>query len=84
MKRLDHGHLHLKLEVPAGNRTRASTVGGKHSRKEPLEQPINSYSEHLHMSPRHTLQCSLEDLHSHEVGSPIDVGMPQCPRDDRI
>jgi hypothetical protein len=35
-----------------GNQTRASTVRGEHSRKEPLEQLINSYSEHLIMSAR--------------------------------
>ncbi len=33
-KRLDQGHLHPKLEVPAGNQTLASAVGGEHSRKE--------------------------------------------------
>jgi hypothetical protein len=41
MKRLDQEHLHPKLEVlhvSAGNRTRASAVGGEHSRKEPFEQ----------------------------------------------
>jgi hypothetical protein len=27
-------------------------VGGEHSRKEPFEQLVNSYSEHLHMSAR--------------------------------
>jgi hypothetical protein len=27
-------------------------VGGEHSRKEPLEQFVNCYSEHLHMSAR--------------------------------
>jgi hypothetical protein len=54
MKRLYHGHLHPKLEVPGltGNRTRASTVGGEHSRKEPSEQLVISCSEHLHMSER--------------------------------
>jgi hypothetical protein len=31
---------------------RASTVGGEHSRKEPFEQLVNSYSEYLHMSAR--------------------------------
>jgi hypothetical protein len=31
-------------------KARASVVGGKHSSKELFEQPINSYSEHLHMS----------------------------------
>jgi hypothetical protein len=46
MKKLDKCQLHPKLEVPA------STVGGEHSRKEPFEQLVNSYSEHLHMSPR--------------------------------
>ncbi len=44
MKRLDQGHLNPKLEVPKmtwpGNRTRASGVGGEHSRKEPFEQLI--------------------------------------------
>jgi hypothetical protein len=29
-----------------------STVGGKHSRKEPFEQLVNSYSEHLHITVR--------------------------------
>ncbi len=27
-------------------------MGGEHSRKEPFEQLVNSYSEHLHMSAR--------------------------------
>ncbi len=55
------GRHHPKLEVPRtdmsrsvtepghdpdGNRTRASTVGGEHHRKEPFEQLDNSYSEH--------------------------------------
>jgi hypothetical protein len=60
MKRLDQGHLHPKLEVPgltcSGRESNlATTVGGEHSRKEPFEQLINSYSEHLqyiHMSSR--------------------------------
>ncbi len=44
-KRLDQGHLHPKPEVPgltfpAGTRTRASEVGGKHFRKKPFEQLI--------------------------------------------
>jgi hypothetical protein len=30
----------------------ASAGGGEHSSKELFEQRINSYSEHLHMSPR--------------------------------
>ncbi len=59
MKRLDQGHLHPKLKAPgltcpglAGNRTQAPTGRGKHSRKEPFVQLVNSYSEHLHMSVR--------------------------------
>jgi hypothetical protein len=27
-------------------------VGGEHSRKEPSEQLVNSYSQHLHLSAR--------------------------------
>ncbi len=51
---LDQGHLHHELEFPrltfsAGNRTRASAVGGEHSKKEAFELHVNSYSEHLHM-----------------------------------
>jgi hypothetical protein len=58
MERLDQGHLHPMLEVtgltcvPAGNRTRASAVGGEHSRKESFDQLVDGYSEHLHMIPR--------------------------------
>ncbi len=29
-----------------------ASVGGEHSRKEPFEQLVNSYLEHLHMRPR--------------------------------
>ncbi len=49
MERLDHGHLHPKLDLHfwARNRTRASSVGGEHSSKELFVQRINSYSEHL-------------------------------------
>ncbi len=43
MKRLDQGHLYPELEVPG----LTSQPGIKH---EPLEQLVNSYSEHLHMS----------------------------------
>jgi hypothetical protein len=35
-----------------GIKTRASTVGGEHSRKEPFKQFVYSYLEHLHMSPQ--------------------------------
>jgi hypothetical protein len=31
--------------------TRVPAFGGEHSRKEPFEQLVNSYAEHLHMSP---------------------------------
>jgi hypothetical protein len=34
--------------VPTGNRIRASAVGGEDSSKKLFEQPVNSYSEHLH------------------------------------
>jgi hypothetical protein len=48
LERLDHSHLHLKLEVPGltcpGWKSK-SEVGGKHSRKEPLKQLLNSYSD---------------------------------------
>jgi hypothetical protein len=51
LERHDQGHLHPKLEVPgltsAGIRTRASCVGGEHSR-----QLVDSYSELQHMSPQ--------------------------------
>jgi hypothetical protein len=55
MKRLEPGHLRPKLQVPeptcpGRERTQASAVGGEHSKKEPFEQLVNSYSEHLHMS----------------------------------
>ncbi len=49
-ERLDQGHLHPKLEVPG--LARVSAVGGEHSRKEPLEQLVNSYLEHLDMNAR--------------------------------
>jgi hypothetical protein len=32
--------------------SRTSMVGGEQSRKEPIEQLVNSYSEHLRMSAR--------------------------------
>jgi hypothetical protein len=32
------------------SRTRASAVGGEHSRRDPFEQRVNSYSEHLHIT----------------------------------
>jgi hypothetical protein len=58
MERLDQGNLHPKLEVPrltclVRESNPTSEVGGKHTSKELLEQHINSYSEHLHMSLQH-------------------------------
>ncbi len=41
-----------KWHVSDGNHTWASLVGGEHSRKETVEQLVNFYSEHLHMSAR--------------------------------
>ncbi len=60
LKRLDQGHLHSKLEVPGltclGRESNPNrTVGGEHSRKEPFEELVNRYSEHLHMSTRQPL-----------------------------
>jgi len=55
MERLYQDHLHPKLEVPEltyPGRESNPAVGGEHSRKEPFEQLVNDYSEHLHMSPR--------------------------------
>jgi hypothetical protein len=47
-KRLDQGHLLPKLEVTGLTFSgRESAVGGEHSRKEPLEQLVNSYLEQL-------------------------------------
>ncbi len=57
-------HSKLWLTCPQ-NRTRASTVGGEHSRKEPFEQLVNSYSEHLHMSVRPVENASDKLLVSH-------------------
>ncbi len=61
MKRLDQGHLHLKLEVPSLNRTGASRMGGEHSIKEPIDQRINRNWKHLHMNalPRRMLPTIL-------------------------
>ncbi len=66
MEGLDKGLLHPNqrprdwhARYRAGNRTRASAVGGEHSSKDlfELEQRDNSYSEHLHvhMSPKQFL-----------------------------
>ncbi len=46
MNRLDYP----KLETCSGRES--NPVGGEHSRKEPLEQLVNSYSEYLHISPQ--------------------------------
>ncbi len=55
MRRLDQGHLHPKIVVP-----RLTAVGGEHSRKEPMEQLVNRYSEtstiqHMSAQPRRVL-----------------------------
>jgi hypothetical protein len=64
MERLDQGHLHPKLEVPrltclGWESSPASTVEGKHFRKEPFEQLVICCSEHLHMSTQ-----TLENAHN--------------------
>jgi hypothetical protein len=53
MERLDKGNIHPKLEIlrltSLGRESNpASVVGGEHSSKEQFEQPIKSYSEHIH------------------------------------
>jgi hypothetical protein len=52
MKRLDQGHLPPKLEVPGLTCSSRESNPGELSRKEPFEQLVNSYPEHLqlHMS----------------------------------
>ncbi len=48
------GHLHPKLEksrLTCLGRESNSDLGGEHSSKELFEPRINSYSEHLHISP---------------------------------
>jgi hypothetical protein len=57
MEILGQGYHHPKLEVPGlkcPDRELNPTfmVGGELSRKEPFEQLVNSYSEHLHMRLR--------------------------------
>jgi hypothetical protein len=61
--RIDQGHLHYNLEV-AGLicpsqviETQAYAMGGEHSRKEPLEQLVHSYPEHLHMNAHPVENC---------------------------
>jgi hypothetical protein len=50
--------------------TCSDTVGGEHSRKEPFEQLIKGYSEHLHMCLRWVyllcLEAAAEYLHAQE------------------
>jgi hypothetical protein len=69
MERLEQGHLHPKLEVPGltwpGREWNPGLRGGRHSRKEPFKQLFNSYSEHLHMSPRHA-SPPVHVLHEHK------------------
>jgi len=92
MKRLDQGHLHPKLEVPRltclGKESNVGLRGrgGEHSSKTLFEQCINSYSEHIHMSPRQYLttllvcsQAMVEAGVSWESWSFPPVSRRQCP-----
>ncbi len=45
------------LTCPGRKYNTASRIGSKHSRKKSSRQLVNCYSEHLHMSPRHSPQC---------------------------
>ena len=86
MKRLDQGHLHPKLEDPGltcpGRELNPGLHGGKQSlRKEPIEQFINSYLEHLPTYERTTSgECSqqicenLWDCAAEEVGLTYTFG----------
>ncbi len=61
MRRLDQGHLRLKLEVsgltcPGPGIDPA--LGEKHTRKEQFEQIVKMYSEHLHMSAQPVVNAS--------------------------
>ncbi len=53
--------------MPARNWTQASTVGGKYYSKELFEQPVDSYAEHLRMSPRqyYILEVPISGLDSY-------------------
>ncbi len=70
-ERLDQGRLHPILEVPGLTCPGpVSAVGGEHSRKEPLEQLVNSFLEHLEISARPvinapTWQPPMHVLHEH-------------------
>ncbi len=44
--------LYQRFRKSAGSRTLGCEVGSEHSSKEIFEQRINSYPEHLYMSPR--------------------------------
>ncbi len=78
IKRLDQGHLHPTLEVlglmsrPGIELGPLRSVGGAHPRKKPFEQLVNSYSEHLHMSPRHGSPQCMSYMNIHEMHK--DVG----------
>jgi len=81
MKRHDQGYLHPKLKVPIlicpGRESNpgASAVGGKNSRKKPFEQIVNSYSEHLNMSPRKNLHFELS--HTENKGRLLFCNAPK-------
>jgi hypothetical protein len=55
--------LSIMFFVPFGDRTE---VVGKHSRKEPFEQLVNSCSEHLPMSAR-PLQNARDSIHNSDL-----------------
>jgi hypothetical protein len=80
------GHLHPKLETPgltcpsAGNRSGASMVGGEHSSKEPIDQFVNSYSVHLNMSPRQSINFSVLFLGEQHCAPDVGAAAGPGPR----
>jgi hypothetical protein len=79
MERLDEGHLHPKLEVPRltyfGQESNLGlTVRSEHSSKELFEQRVNSFSEHLHMSPRDSSPLCMWYMNIYEHHEMHDVG----------
>jgi hypothetical protein len=71
MERLEQGHLSPKLEVPGltcpGRESNPGlSVGSGHSRKELFELLVNSYWEHLNMSPQHGFPQCMYYMNIHE------------------
>ncbi len=56
-----------RTDIPGWKLQPTSTRRGEHFRKEPFEQLVNSYSKHLHTSPRHgSPQCMCYmNIHEH-------------------